>query len=81
MISTMVLWKTRGFERNHEFSIRVDRRVFDVEELESQVRSWVSTMVLWKTRGFERNHEFSIRVDRTIFDVQELEFNIEFSPT
>jgi CHASE3 domain sensor protein len=77
----MVLWKTRGFERNHEFSISVDRTIFDVQELESQVRSWISTMVLWKTRGFERNHEFSISVDRTIFDVQELEFDIEFSPT
>jgi hypothetical protein len=31
-------WKTRGFERNHEFSIRVERRVFDIKELESEVR-------------------------------------------
>jgi hypothetical protein len=54
----MVLWKTRGFERNYDFSIRVDRRVFDVQELESEVRSLVSTLVLWKTRGFERNYDF-----------------------
>jgi hypothetical protein len=31
-------WKTTGFERNHEFSIRIDRAVFDVKELESEVR-------------------------------------------
>jgi hypothetical protein len=73
----MVLCKTGGFERNHEFSVRVDRRVFDIEELESQVRSsWTSTMVLWKTRGFERNHEFFIRVDRRVFDVEELESQV-----
>jgi hypothetical protein len=73
--------KNIDFERYHEVPIRVDRRVFDIEELEYEVRYLVSGMVLWKTRGFERNHEFSIRVDRTIFDVQELESNIEFSPT
>ena len=72
----MVLWKTRGFEENHEFSIRVDRRVFDIEELESEVRSLVSGMVLWKTRGFEENHEFSITVDRRIFDIEELECEV-----
>jgi hypothetical protein len=32
---------------NHEFSIRVDRRVFDIEELEYEVRSLVSGMVVW----------------------------------
>jgi hypothetical protein len=58
----MLLWKTKGFERNHDFSVRVDRRVFDVEEFESEVRSLVSIRALWKTRGFERNREFSIRV-------------------
>jgi CHASE3 domain sensor protein len=75
----MVLWKTRGFERNYDFSIRVDRRVFDVQELESEVRSLVSTMVLWKTRGFERNYGFSIRVGRRVFAVEELESDIGFS--
>jgi hypothetical protein len=30
--------KNIDFERNHEFSIRVDRRVFDIKELESEVR-------------------------------------------
>jgi hypothetical protein len=54
----MVLWKTRGFLGNHEFSIRVDRRVFDIGELEYGVRYLVSGMVLWKTRGFLGNHEF-----------------------
>ncbi len=58
---------------NHEFSIRVDRRVFDIEELEYGVRSLVSGMVLWKTRGFLGNHEFSIRVDRRVFDIEKLE--------
>ena len=72
----MVLWKTRGFERNHEFSIRVDRRVFDIEELESVIRSLVSGMVPWKTRGFKRNHGFSIRVDRRVFDIEELESEV-----
>jgi hypothetical protein len=41
-----VFWETRGFLGNHEFSIRVDRRVFDIEKLESVVRSLVSGMVL-----------------------------------
>jgi hypothetical protein len=34
----MESWKTRGFERNHGFSIRIDQRVFDIKELESEVR-------------------------------------------
>jgi hypothetical protein len=55
--------KNIDFERYHEFSIRVDRRVFDIEKLESVVRSLVYGMVLCKTRGFLGNHEFSIRVD------------------
>ncbi len=38
LVSTTVLSKTRGFERNYDFSIRVDRRVFNVQELESKVR-------------------------------------------
>jgi CHASE3 domain sensor protein len=74
----MVLWKTRGFEENHAFSIRVDRRVFDIEELESEVRLLVSGMVLWKTRGFEENHAFSIRIDRRVFDIEELESGVSF---
>jgi hypothetical protein len=68
--------KPEVFERNHDFSIRVDRRVSDVEELESEVKSLVSITVLWKTRGFERNHDFSIRIDRRVFDIEELEFEI-----
>jgi hypothetical protein len=31
-------WKTRGFERNHGFSRRVEQKVFDIKELESEVR-------------------------------------------
>jgi hypothetical protein len=30
--------KTKDFDRNHGFSIRVERRVFDIKELESEVR-------------------------------------------
>jgi hypothetical protein len=68
--------KNIDFERYHEFSIRVDRRVFDIEELEYKVRSLVSGMVLWKTRAFLGNHEFSIRVDRRVFDIEELEYGV-----
>jgi hypothetical protein len=68
-----VFWETRGFLGNHEFFIRVGRRVFDIEEIEYKVRSLVSGMVLWKTRGFMGNHEFSIRVDRRVFDIEKLE--------
>ena len=57
----------------------VDQRVFDIEELESKVKSLVSGMVPWKTRGFERNHEFSIRVDRRVFDIEELESKVRSS--
>ena len=39
LISSMVLWKTRGFEENHEFS----GMVLDIEELESEVKSLVSS--------------------------------------
>jgi len=52
MVLYLVFWKTRGFEENHEFFLRVDPRVFDIEELEFEVRSLISDMVLWKTRGF-----------------------------
>jgi hypothetical protein len=65
--------KNIDFERYHKVPIRVDRRVFDIEELESVVRSLVSGMVLWKTRGFLGNHDFSIRVDRRVFDIEKLE--------
>lgn len=56
----------------------VDRRVFDMTELESEVRSLVSVMVpvLWKTRGFEENHTFSIRVDRRVFHIKEVESEV-----
>jgi hypothetical protein len=64
------------FERYHAFSIRIDRRVFDIEELEYKVRSLVSVMVLWKTRGFLGNHAFSIRVDRRVSDIEELEYEV-----
>ncbi len=47
----LVLWKTRGFLGNHAFSIRVDRRVFDIKELDYKIRSLVSGMLLWKTRA------------------------------
>jgi hypothetical protein len=68
--------KNIDFERYHEVPIRVDRRVFETEELEYGVRSLGSGMVLWKTRGFLGNHEFSIRVDRRVFDVEELEYKV-----
>jgi len=48
--------KTEVFMGNQAFSIRVDRRVSDIEELEYQVRYLVSDTVLWKTRGFMGNH-------------------------
>jgi hypothetical protein len=31
-------WKTGGFDGNHGFSIRVEQRVFDIKELESEIR-------------------------------------------
>jgi hypothetical protein len=65
--------KNIDFERYHEVPIRVDRRVSDIEELESEVRSLVSGMVLWKTRGFLGNHAFFIRVGRRVFDIEKLE--------
>jgi hypothetical protein len=65
--------KNIDFERYHEVTIRVDRMVSDIEELEYEVRSLVSGMVLWKTRGFLGNHEFFIRVDRRVFHIEKLE--------
>ncbi len=50
--------KPEVFGGNHEFSIRFDQRVSDIEELEYKVRSLVSDTVLWKTRGFLGIHEF-----------------------
>jgi ribosomal protein L13 len=69
--------KNIDFERNHGLSIRIDRRVFDMKELESEVRSLVSGMVPWKTRGFKRNHGFSIRIDRRVFNIKELESEVK----
>ena len=59
--------KNIDFERYREVPIRVDRRVFDIEELEYKVRSLVSSMLLSKTRGLPGNHAFSMRVDRKVF--------------
>jgi hypothetical protein len=63
-------------QKNINWSCRVDRRVFDIKKLESEVKTLVSGMVPWKTRGFERNHQFSIRVDRRVFDIEELESEV-----
>ncbi len=48
--------KNIDFERYHEVPIRVDRRVFDIEKLESVVRSLVSGMVLRM-----ENQRFSVK--------------------
>ncbi len=63
-ISTMVLWKTRGFERNYGFSIRVDWRVFAVEELESDI----GFSLVWTTRRlFKKSFQNVICRSRTLF--------------
>jgi hypothetical protein len=69
LVPGMVLWKTRFFLGNHEFSIRVDRRVFDIEKLESVVRSLVSRRISYgkksevcvKPRFSIKNSRFSFR--------------------
>ena len=38
IVIVLVLWETRGFEENHDFSLRVDRRTFAIEELEFEIR-------------------------------------------